>query len=98
MSDYLIETTCIYICALFCSYHTNFYVFIIMSINVKQHELWCTARDMRLNKCSVIAIISSTEEKNNILVIKKIVANLQHICAHISTTCEHLSKPFIFRS
>ena len=54
--DYLIETTCIYICALLCFYHVNFYVLIVMSITVKQHELWRTVRDMRLSKCSIIII------------------------------------------
>ena len=28
-----------------------------MSISVKRHELWCTVRDMRLSKCSIIIII-----------------------------------------
>ena len=32
-------------------------LFIIMSISVKRHELWCTVRDMRLSKCSIIIII-----------------------------------------
>ena len=31
-------------------------VFIIMSISVKRHELWCTVRDMRLSNCSIIII------------------------------------------
>ena len=31
-------------------------LFIIMSISVKRHELWCTVRDMRLSKCSIIII------------------------------------------
>ena len=30
---------------------------IIMSISVKRHKLWCTVRDMRLSKCSIIIII-----------------------------------------
>ena len=55
--DYLIETTCIYICALICLYHVKFYVFIIMSISVKRHDLWCTVRHMRLGKCSIIIIV-----------------------------------------
>ena len=32
-------------------------LFIIMSISVRRHELWCTARDMRLGKCSIIIYI-----------------------------------------
>ena len=32
-------------------------MFIIMSISVKRHELWCTVRDMRLSKCSIMIII-----------------------------------------
>ena len=32
-------------------------LFIIMSISVKRHEPWCTVRDMRLIKCSIIIII-----------------------------------------
>ena len=33
-------------------------LFIIMSISVRLHELWCTVRDMCLRKCSIIIIIS----------------------------------------
>ena len=33
-------------------------MFIIMSNSVKRHELWCTVRDMRLSKCSIIIIIN----------------------------------------
>ena len=32
-------------------------LFIVMSISVKRHELWCTVRDMRLSKCSIIIIV-----------------------------------------
>ena len=32
-------------------------LFIIMSISVTRHKLWCTVRDMRLGKCSIIIII-----------------------------------------
>ena len=32
-------------------------LFIIMSISVKRHELWCTFRDMRFGKCSITIII-----------------------------------------
>ena len=32
-------------------------LFIIMSISVKRQELWCTVRDMRLSKCSIIIIV-----------------------------------------
>ena len=56
--DYLIETTCICICALLCFYHVEFYVLIIL-ISVKRHKLWCTVRDMRLSKCSIIIIIKT---------------------------------------
>ena len=57
-NDYLMETTCIYICAILCFNMLNFMcLFIIMSIIVMQHELWCTVRDMRLSKCSIIIII-----------------------------------------
>ena len=31
-------------------------LFIIISISVMRHELWCTVRDMRLSKCSIIII------------------------------------------
>ena len=31
-------------------------LFIIMSISVRRHKLWCTVRDMRLSKCSIIII------------------------------------------
>ena len=31
-------------------------LFIIISISVKRHDLWCTVRDMRLCKCSIIII------------------------------------------
>ena len=51
MIDYLIEATCIYICTLLYFLHVKFYVLIIMSISVRQHELWCSVRDMRLGKC-----------------------------------------------
>ena len=37
MIDYLIEMTCIYVCALSCFCHAKFYVFIIMSIIAKRH-------------------------------------------------------------
>ena len=58
MIDYVIETTCIYICAIICFYMLNFTcLFIIMSISIIRHELWCTVRDMRLSKCSIINII-----------------------------------------
>ena len=55
--DYLVEKTCIHICALLCFYHIKFYMFIIMSISVKRHELWFTVRDVCLSKCSIIIII-----------------------------------------
>ena len=32
-------------------------MFIIMSISVMRHDLWCTVRDMRLSKCSITIII-----------------------------------------
>ena len=32
-------------------------LFIIMSISVWLHKLWCPVRDMRLGKCSIIIII-----------------------------------------
>ena len=58
--DYLIETTCINICALLCFKHVNLMcMFIVMSISVRRHEIWCTVRDMRLSKCSIIIIISN---------------------------------------
>ena len=56
--DYLIETTCIYICALLCFYHVIFYVLIIMLISVKRHELSCAVRDMRTSHYSIIIIIN----------------------------------------
>ena len=31
-----------------------------MSIGVIRHKLWCTLRDMRLSKCSIIIIIIIT--------------------------------------
>ena len=31
-------------------------LFIVMSIGIRRHELWCTVGDMRLGKCSVIII------------------------------------------
>ena len=34
------------------------YVIIIMSISVKRNELWCTIRDMRFSKCSIIIMSS----------------------------------------
>ena len=53
--DYLIETTCIYICDYYVFNMLSFMcLFIIMSISVKRHELWCTVRDMPLGKCSII--------------------------------------------
>ena len=55
--DYFMERTCMYICALLCFYHVKFYVLIIMSVSVRRHELWCTVRDLRLGKCSIIIII-----------------------------------------
>ena len=33
-------------------------LFIIMPISVRGHELWCSVRDMRLGKCSIIIIIT----------------------------------------
>ena len=55
--DYLIETTCIYIVHSYVFNLLNFMcLFIIMSISVRLHELWCTVRDMRLCKCSIIII------------------------------------------
>ena len=42
--DYLMKTTCIYIC------------FFIMSLSVQQHKQWFTVRDMRLSKCSIIIL------------------------------------------
>ena len=39
-------------------------LFIIMSISVKRHELWCTVRDMRLSKCLIIMIIIIIYKKN----------------------------------
>ena len=58
MTDYFIEITCIYACALLCFLiMLNFMcLFIIMSIIVMRHELWCTVRSMRLSKCSIIII------------------------------------------
>ena len=51
MIDYLIETTCIYICALLCfMMFSVMCLFIIMSISVERHKLWCTVRDMCLTK------------------------------------------------
>ena len=64
--DYLLEMTCVYICALLCFCHVKFYVLIIMLISVKQHELWPTVRDMRIGKCLIIIFIIC------ILYIKKI--------------------------
>ena len=54
--DYLIQTTCIYICV-FNMLHFMC-LFTIMSISVKQHELWCTVRDICLSKCSIIIILN----------------------------------------
>ena len=72
MIDYFIETACIYICALLCSYHVKCYVLIIMSICAKRQELWRTVRDMRLGKCSIIIIILfallCTTQLNRILI------------------------------
>ena len=38
-------------------------LFIIMSISAKRHELWCTVRDMRLSKRSIIIIIIYIADK-----------------------------------
>ena len=54
--DYLTERTYTYICSLLCFHHVKFYVFIIMLIIAKRHELWCTVTDMRLSKYSIIII------------------------------------------
>ena len=56
--DFLMETTLINIYVL---YYVKCYVFIIMSISVMLHELWCTVRDMLLGKCSIVIIGSDRE-------------------------------------
>ena len=73
---YLIETTCIYICALLCLYHVKFQVLIIMPVSVKRHYLWCTARDMRFGKYSIIIII----------VIYMLYEYIHHMYIHLDIT------------
>ena len=53
MIDYLIEITCIYVCALICFYHVKFMCLFVMSIIVKQYKLCCSVRGMHLSKCSI---------------------------------------------
>ena len=42
-------------------------LFIIISISVKRHKLWCTVRDMRLNKCSIIILLSANIAQRRIV-------------------------------
>ena len=37
----------------------------MMSIGAKRHELWCTDRDMRLSKCSIIIINASLKHSQH---------------------------------
>ena len=59
MIDYLIEMTCIYVFALLSFYKVKSYMLVYYRVNYcKGYGLWCTVREMRLMKCSIIAIIS----------------------------------------
>ena len=48
-------------------------LFIVMSISVRWHKLWCTVRDMHPSKCSIIIIVIITIA----VVLRRLVGMLQ---------------------
>ena len=56
--DYLIETTCIYICAILCFYHVKFYVPVYYHVNqCKAARALMHCQRYALSKFSIIIII-----------------------------------------
>ena len=61
MIDYLLEKTCMYACAVLCFYCVKFHVLVYYDDNYcKVAHLWCSVKDMRLSKCSIIIVTTNT--------------------------------------
>ena len=80
MMGYLIQMTCIYVCALLCFYHFEFYE--LVYYNVKRYEYWCTVRDIRLSKCSFITII----------LLKDTLREILRVCNECSKLCFYILR------
>ena len=68
-------------------------LFIIISSSVKRHELWCTVRDMRLSKCSIIVHYTF----NALYIIVSYLSLLSSPSPDSITSCRIISPiPFLF--